>query len=89
LSSFADIKQCAVVVVNDNNIERSKKHLVAYYVSKNNEEIDKDLLIDYLAEKLPMHMVPKLIIHIRDVLPLTSHGKLNQKALPSNEFEKI
>ena len=42
-------------MVNDNNIERSKKHLVAYYVSKNNEEIDKDLLVDYLAEKLPMH----------------------------------
>ena len=78
-------------MVNDNNIEieRSKKHLVAYYVSKNNEEIGKDLLVDYLAEKLPMHMVPKLMIHIRDVLPQTSHGKLDQKALPSNEFENI
>uniref|UniRef100_A0A914CXR0 Fatty acid synthase n=1 Tax=Acrobeloides nanus TaxID=290746 RepID=A0A914CXR0_9BILA len=88
LSSFADIKQCAVVVVNDNNIEikKSKKHLVAYYVSKNNEEIGKDLMVDYLAEKLPMHMVPKLIIHIRDVLPLTSHGKLDQKALPKPNF---
>uniref|UniRef100_A0A914CJE5 Fatty acid synthase n=1 Tax=Acrobeloides nanus TaxID=290746 RepID=A0A914CJE5_9BILA len=88
LSSFSDIKQCSVVVVNDNNIEieRSKKHLVAYYVSTNNEEIIKDLLVDYLTEKLPMHMVPKLIIHIRDVLPLTSHGKLDQKALPKPNF---
>ena len=62
-------------MVNDNNIERSKKHLVAYYVSKNNEEIGKDLLVDYLAEKLPMHMVPKLMVHIHDMLPLTSNGK--------------
>uniref|UniRef100_A0A914EEL9 Fatty acid synthase n=1 Tax=Acrobeloides nanus TaxID=290746 RepID=A0A914EEL9_9BILA len=88
MSSFADIKQCAVVVVNDNNIEieRSKKHLVAYYVSKNNEEIGQDLLVDYLTEKLPMHMVPKLMIHIRNMLPLTSHGKLDQKALPKPNF---
>lgn len=55
------------------------RQLVAYVVPE--ATLDMTRLKLALAERLPAHMVPTLIIEL-DVLPLSPNGKLDRKALP-------
>jgi len=43
--------------------------------------IDEAALRDFLADRLPLHMVPVVLTAV-DALPLTGSGKLDRKALP-------
>ncbi|WP_060482016.1 non-ribosomal peptide synthetase [Pseudomonas sp. NBRC 111119] len=62
----------AVVLVRDGR-------LLAWYTQA--QPLDPVLLRDALQASLPGHMVPQAFIGL-DELPLTSHGKLDRRALP-------
>ncbi|MBL3658751.1 non-ribosomal peptide synthetase [Fulvivirga sediminis] len=57
--------------------------LVAYYVAE--EEVEPQLFIDYLKEKVPDYMVPVHFVWIEHI-PLTPNGKIDKKALPLPSF---
>ena len=60
------------------------KRLVAYIVSDEScENIDN--LRQYLAERLPEHMLPSVFVSL-DTLPLTANGKIDRRALPEPDM---
>ncbi|MFT4636207.1 MAG: amino acid adenylation domain-containing protein, partial [Chitinophagales bacterium] len=71
----------AVVVARDN-----PKRLVAYFVPQLDIELDDSSLIEQcrssLTQLLPGYMVPSLFMAI-DMIPLTTNGKVDRKALPA------
>lgn len=75
LTGFQEIKQAVVGLLE----KGGSKQLVAWYVADN--EIEHWRLKDYLAARLPDHMVPVAYVRI-DKLPLTGSGKIDRKALP-------
>ena len=58
-----------------------KKALVAYAVLHDGMHADPAELRQYLAGRLPAHMVPAAVVRL-EALPLMPHGKLDRKALP-------
>jgi len=52
--------------------------LVAFFVAK--EKIEIELLKEFLKSRLPVYMIPNVIIQ-SDLFPLTSNGKLDRKKL--------
>ncbi len=62
--------------------------LVSYVRPGDDPAVETDELLRYLADRLPSHMVPALIVPIEDV-PLTPSGKLDQKALPAPDFPSL
>jgi amino acid adenylation domain-containing protein len=67
----------ATVIIHED--QTYTKELVAYVVLKAGNTLDS--FKEYLAEKLPVHMIPTQIITLEE-MPLTSHGKIDKKALP-------
>ncbi len=76
----------AVAVVRDDG--PSGARLVAYVVPPDAEDStakpDGAALRAFLDERLPEYMVPSAIVAL-DVLPLSSNGKVDRKALPAPE----
>ncbi|MFC5181381.1 non-ribosomal peptide synthetase [Actinomadura harenae] len=70
----------AAVVLRD-------ERLIAYAVPATpGTELDASDLRRFVGETLPTHMVPATVVTL-DVLPLTSNGKLDRKALPAPDFQ--
>lgn len=83
LSQYSDaIKQTLILV----KIVNGEKEIVAYYVSE--KEIDKSELRSYLIKMLPEYMVPGFYVKL-DVMPVTSNGKTDRKALPGISREDL
>lgn len=57
------------------------RQLVGYLVSESGLPLDTAALKARLAEQLPPHMVPVVLMQLPD-LPLSANGKLDRKALP-------
>ncbi|WP_316839563.1 polyketide synthase [Pedobacter gandavensis] len=76
LQTAPGIKQ-GVILVRENQL--GDKRLVAYVVIQ--ENYDKKTLISYLESKLPLYMVPQLIVQL-EALPFSPNGKVDKKALP-------
>lgn len=57
------------------------RQLVGYLVSDSGLPLDTATLKARLAEQLPPHMVPVVLMQLAD-LPLSANGKLDRKALP-------
>ena len=81
LAGHPGVREAAVVVRAEADGE---KRLVAYYVAA--EGVEPEALRAHLAELLPGHMVPAAYVRL-EALPLTPHGKLDQRALPAPEGE--
>lgn len=82
LTSFTGVKAAAADVRKNDTTEI----LAAYYTA--DRPIDPEQLRDYLKSKLTEYMVPSVFIQL-DEMPQTANGKLNRKALPQPDFEKL
>ncbi len=60
--------------------------IIAYFVSQENNIVTD--LRDFLKAKLPDYMLPAVLLPI-ETIPLTSHGKVDTKALPAPDWERI
>ena len=83
LQEYSEIEQCAVLTEDTLDDE---KQLIAYLVLEG--ELDKDSIINFLRDRLPEHMIPKVLIKI-DKIPLTSNGKIDKKRLPIRDLLNI
>jgi amino acid adenylation domain-containing protein len=63
--------------------KQGTKRLIAYVVM-DEAVYDKQQLQNYLGERLPEYMVPRLWVRM-DTLPLTLNGKTDKRALPEAE----
>jgi acyl carrier protein len=79
LGGHPSVSQCAVVVRDDGNGE---SRLVAYVVPSVPVLPGREELREFLAERLPAHMVPGAFVGI-GALPLTTSGKVDRAALPA------
>lgn len=70
------IQDCAVIVRED---KQHEKALYAYICAA--EKVDLAALKRELQVTLPHYMIPAYIMQI-DAIPMTSNGKLNERALP-------
>jgi amino acid adenylation domain-containing protein len=84
LREHESVTEAVVVALEDNG---SEKRLVAYLVAARDVLMNVGELRNYLKERLPDYMIPSAFVYL-DSLPLTSHGKLDRKALPAPDSER-
>ncbi|WP_121809994.1 non-ribosomal peptide synthetase [Mucilaginibacter kameinonensis] len=75
-----NVRQAVVLARAD---KQGTKRLTAYVVTEE-AAYDKQELQNYLGERLPEYMVPRLWVRL-DSLPLTPNGKTDKRALPEAE----
>lgn len=73
-----EVQEAAAIVRED---QAGEKRIVAYFAGS----ADAGLLRERLSQRLPEYMVPSAIVHM-DALPLTSHRKLDRRALPPPDY---
>ena len=73
----------AVVVTDE--LSTGVVRLIAYVVTKVGEKISPPELLGIARQHLPEFMVPSTIIQL-DALPLTTHGKIDRRALPKADL---
>ncbi|MBD0372769.1 MAG: AMP-binding protein, partial [Pyrinomonadaceae bacterium] len=84
LSEHPSVRETVVIARED---ESREKRLVAYVVSREEEEASVSELRGYLKEKLPEYMIPSAFLFL-DELPLTPNGKVDRRALPAPEHTR-
>ncbi|HEX8171688.1 MAG TPA: amino acid adenylation domain-containing protein [Thermoanaerobaculia bacterium] len=72
--------------VTDREGVNGTRQLVAYLVAC--DTLDADALRAHLAATLPSYMIPSHFVQLA-ALPLTSNGKVDRKALPAPEAERV
>ncbi|TRX31190.1 amino acid adenylation domain-containing protein [Flavobacterium sp. ZT3R18] len=77
-----NISQCVVVV---QEIEGDQV-IVSYLVGE--KQLDKQELRSILSNHLPDYMIPSYYVQVESI-PLTSHGKVDKKALPTVGMDDI
>src|SRR5262249_55579269 len=81
LSKHPAIRETIVLCLED---KEGDKKLVAYLVTKQEEQITVGGLRKYLAERLPEYMMPAAYVTL-ERMPLTENGKVDRRALPEPE----
>ena len=77
--SYPSVTNAAVLVYKRNDI----KMLVGFFCA--GTSIDPQAIVKHLSSSLPQHMIPQIIIQI-DKMPVTPNGKIDKKALLSEEL---
>ncbi|GAA2487491.1 amino acid adenylation domain-containing protein [Streptomyces gobitricini] len=80
LRALPSVTDAVAVAVAD---PAGHQRLVGYLVTEG--ATDTAAVRERLAEVLPEHMVPSLLLALPE-LPLTAHGKVDRKALPAPDF---
>jgi amino acid adenylation domain-containing protein len=75
------VRQALVTV----RMRRGANSLVAYVAANGNAS--PAALRDFLRVKLPEYMVPEAVVFL-DAFPLTTHGKIDRRALPDPDFSR-
>ena len=75
MRSFEGVKQSKVIVRNNG----SEDYLAGFFTAE--QQIDTDILIEYLKSKLTYYMVPAVIMQL-DEMPLNASGKIDRSKLP-------
>ncbi len=81
--SFKDIKDAVVTLKKD---KTGNEHLYAYFES--DLKVDIAELKNYLAEKLPLYMIPAYYLQLQK-MPLTASGKVDKKVLLTYSGEEV
>lgn len=94
------VHECLVTVQEDAT-EQTFKSLVAYVVARGtgrgaggesedaaSSSLHPATLRDYLKQRLPEYMIPAFFVFL-DAMPLTLNGKIDRKALPSSQGERV
>jgi amino acid adenylation domain-containing protein/non-ribosomal peptide synthase protein (TIGR01720 family) len=76
----------AVVIVRED--VPGEKRLVGYVVAQEREEVTGGELREHLQSRLPDYMIPSLWIALAE-MPLTPSGKIDRRALPAPERDKL
>ncbi len=88
LCEHESVKEAIVIAFEEMGEE---KRLIAYIVAgqlyKEEGEPSISELRNYLKERLPDYMIPSVFVYL-DALPLTSHGKIDRRALPAPDAER-
>lgn len=78
IKSHPSINDCVVLALDFG----SSKRLVAYVILNADSELLEESLLQHLRGELPEYMLPSAFIELAE-FPLTSNGKLDQRALPA------
>ncbi|MGR9099769.1 MAG: non-ribosomal peptide synthetase, partial [Gammaproteobacteria bacterium] len=85
LCRLPTIKEAIVVLRDDRS---GGPYLAAYLVGDNQAPPPSSELRRELAEQLPEYMIPSAFV-VLNALPLTSSGKIDRKALPAPEPDRV
>lgn len=81
LLMISSIKQVLVTAPEING----EQHLCAYYTAE--QDVDSQIIIDKLSEKLPDYMVPQFYVQLPS-MPVNNNGKIDRKQLPIPVMKK-
>jgi amino acid adenylation domain-containing protein len=84
LTEHESVKETVVIALEDKG---SEKRLVAYVVNVPGASGNISELRSHLRSRLPDYMIPSAFVYL-DALPLTSHGKIDRRALPAPDAER-
>ena len=84
LAEHEVVKEALVVAREDAGGE---KRVVAYIVAAPDQKPNSNELRSHLKSRLPDYMIPSAFVYL-DALPLTSHGKIDHRALPSPDTDR-
>jgi len=84
LTEHESVTEAVVIALQDRG---SEKRLVAYVVTAPGASRNVSDLRSHLKDRLPDYMIPSAFVYLDD-LPLTSHGKIDRRALPAPDSER-
>jgi amino acid adenylation domain-containing protein len=84
LAEHEGVKEAIVVAREEMGGE---KRVVAYIIAGQEGRPSISELRSHLKERLPDYMIPSAFVYL-EALPLTSHGKLDRRALPAPDAER-
>jgi aspartate racemase len=82
LGQHVAVREALVIAHQD---ERGEKHLVAYVVQRQEQQVTPNELRGFLKEHVPEYMVPSDFM-LLEAMPLTPNGKVDQRALPAPDL---
>lgn len=82
IMSYNSVTAATVLLYKRKNIET----LVGYYCAE--ISIDPQAILHHLRISLPQHMIPQMLTQI-DKMPMTPNGKIDKKALLSDEMTSV
>jgi len=85
LSNHPDVRSCVVTSSKDKD---ERVFLIAYVVPQGADGVEREALVGYLRDRLPLAMVPTAFV-ILDSLPRLPNGKVDRRALPPPELDAI
>jgi amino acid adenylation domain-containing protein len=85
LAKEPDVAQAVVVAREDG---AGMQRLVAYVIAPPGTGLDTAALRAHLAKQLPEYMIPSIFLAM-DAFPLTPNGKVDRKALPAPDGQRM